>query len=100
MPITVRSMSLLVKGESNFYVTCMTVLPVTTHFMCVRRMIDDWQIAKDLEGIGRGLIEVLSRYIPAGNEKTMKNPSHDILCAHLDSNSSPPTYTSRGLPLR
>jgi hypothetical protein len=32
-------------------------------------MVDDWWIAKNLEGSGRGLFEVLSRNFPVGSEE-------------------------------
>jgi hypothetical protein len=42
-------------------------------------MIDERWIEEDLEGSGRGLIEVLSRHLPGGHERSISGGSQTFL---------------------
>jgi hypothetical protein len=59
-------------------------------------MTAEWWIGKDLEGSGRGVIEVLYRHLPGGTEE---NLNQDYLCHGRDSNRVAPEYKFRALPL-
>jgi hypothetical protein len=64
-------------------------------------MIDMWRIGKDLEGSDRGLIEMLSRYLPVGTEKNHENFLDSwSLCSDGDSNRTLPDLESGELMLR
>jgi hypothetical protein len=54
---------------------------------------------KDLEGSGRGLIQVLPRHMPKGTEENYENFRHDSRCPGRDSNRAPLKYENTPLPL-
>jgi hypothetical protein len=62
-------------------------------------MYEWWRVWNDLEGIGRGLIEVLPRPLIGGTEENHGKP-HDIRCPGRDPNWVPLEYKSRALPPR
>jgi hypothetical protein len=53
----------------------------------------------DLEGSGRGLLELLSRYLPGGIEENFRKLRQDSRCPGRDSNRAHPKYKSMALPL-
>jgi hypothetical protein len=61
------------------------------------RMFGELWIRKDLEGSGRGLIEVLSQHFPGGPEENYENPSQDSGWPGRDSGRAPLEYRSGGL---
>jgi hypothetical protein len=56
-----------------------------------------WWIRNDLEGCGRGIIEVLSWHLPGGT--IHKNLSQDSRCPEGESSPAPPEYKSWALLL-
>jgi hypothetical protein len=58
--------------------------------------MNDWRIGKDLEGYGRGLIEVLSRHFLVGIEENHENLNQDIRTEHLP-NTSLESFVSRAV---
>jgi hypothetical protein len=63
------------------------------------RMVDDWWIAKNLEGGGRGLFELLSRNFPIGSEENHEKSVSAVGVPALDSNWALPEYKSIYLTL-
>jgi hypothetical protein len=60
---------------------------------------DDWCTGLNLEGSGRGMIKVLSRWLPGGTEESTKIHSQDIRCSIWDSKSASPEYKGRAIRL-
>jgi hypothetical protein len=58
-------------------------------FSC--RMIGEWCIGKDLEGISRGPIEIPSRNFPGGTEETRKILKISGILAHIRTHHHPNT---------
>jgi hypothetical protein len=62
-------------------------------------MTDEWRTGNDLEGSGRGLVEVFSRHLRLGNEQKHENLGQHRWCLGRDSSRAPPEYESRALSL-
>jgi hypothetical protein len=54
--------------------------------------IADLIYGRDLEGRGRGLIEIGSKHLDGGTSKTAINLSRDSRRPHRNSNRAPPNY--------
>jgi hypothetical protein len=82
-----------------YFVNSFTTLSVCTLYR-TEWSDDRWLMnGRDMEGSGRGLIEVLSGHLPGGTEKNHENP-HSSRRSGLHFNRSPSTYDHRALPVR
>lgn len=68
-----------------------TSVSATVSYSAIYGMTDRQSLGEDLEGIGSGLMEVLTRYLSRATEGNHENPQSNR-CTGRDSNRAPSIY--------